>query len=150
MKTANKYKINFDYYDLEDKLSVESVWAIKEDNYYRIQNIPFFIPNIAFGDLISVEIDENELYFDEIIETSENSTLQVIFFDEKDVKTITTKLQSFNCGWEGSHLSRYISINVPKNENYFELKEYLTQLTNSKIIEFKEACLSNKHKLDIS
>ena len=63
-------KIKFVYYDLEDNLAVESVWALREGNYFRIKNIPFFAPNISYDDLISVEEDEEELFFEDIIETS--------------------------------------------------------------------------------
>lgn len=57
----NSIKVNFVYYNLEDKLEIESVWAEKEKEFYRVKNIPFFIPNVAYDDLISVENDEGEL-----------------------------------------------------------------------------------------
>lgn len=77
-------KINFVYYDLDEELATESVWAEKENNYYRIKNIPFFAPNISYDDLISVEEDEEELFFEDIIETSGNSTLQIIIYNKND------------------------------------------------------------------
>ena len=98
---GNKVKVNFVYYDLEEELATESVWAEKENNYYRIKNIPFFAPNISYDDLISVEEDEDELFFDEIIKTSGNSTLQIIIYDKKNIDDITKIIESFNCGWEG-------------------------------------------------
>lgn len=77
MEENTKNKVKFVYYDLEGNLAVESVWAAKEGNGYRIKNIPFFAPNIAYDDMISVEDDNGELFFDDIIiEESGNSTLQ--------------------------------------------------------------------------
>ena len=76
----DKVKVNFVYCDLDEELATESVWVEKENNYYRIKNIPFFAPNISYDDLISVEEDENELFFDEIIKASGNSTIQIIIF----------------------------------------------------------------------
>ena len=82
MKKDNNIKVNFYYYDLEGQLVIESVWANKEKNYYRIKNIPFFAPSIAYDDLISVEKDGNELFFDNIIKPSGNSTIQIVFFNK--------------------------------------------------------------------
>ncbi len=80
---SDKVKVNFVYYDLDEELATESVWAEKENKYYRIKNIPSFAPNISYDDLISVEEDEDELFFDEIIKTSGNSTVQIIIYDKK-------------------------------------------------------------------
>ena len=75
MKEEINDKVMFDYYDLEGNLAVESVWAAKEGNGYRIKNSPLFAPNIAYDDIISVEDDNGELFFDDIIEESGNSTV---------------------------------------------------------------------------
>ena len=68
------------YHDLEGKLAIESIWAEKEGQYYRVKNIPFFAPNVAYNDLISVEADHDELFFDHLIKPSGHSTIQIIFF----------------------------------------------------------------------
>ncbi|KQO32741.1 hypothetical protein ASF10_19990 [Flavobacterium sp. Leaf82] len=96
MKEEIKDKIKFDYYDLEGKLSVESVWTSKEENDYRIKNIPFFIPNVAYDYIISVEEEDGELFFDDIVMESGNSTLQVIIYNENDIEEITKKMILFN------------------------------------------------------
>jgi len=136
-------KVMFDYYDLEGNLAVESVWAAKEGNGYRIKNIPFFAPNIAYDDIISVEDDNGELFFDDIIEESGNSTLQIIIFNENDFAEVTKKIESFKCGWEGSHLKGYISVNVPKEINYLPVKSFLGNELENKKLDFKEACMAH-------
>lgn len=136
-------KVKFIYYDLEDNLAVESVWALKEGNYFRIKNIPFFAPNIAFDDLVSVENDEGELFFDDIIEESGNSTLQLIIFNEKDINEVTKKIESFYCGWEGSHLKGYLSVNIPKDIDYTPIKAFLDEQAEKGLLDYKEACLSH-------
>lgn len=138
----DKVKVNFVYCDLDEELATESVWVEKENNYYRIKNIPFFAPNISYDDLISVEEDENELFFDEILKASGNSTIQIIIYDKKNILEITKKIESFNCGWEGSHLEGYISVNVPKAVNYIKVKEYLDEMLDIKKLDYKEACLA--------
>ena len=137
-------KIKINYRDLEGNISVESVWASKEGDYYRIKNIPFFAPNLAYDDLIDVEEDEGELYFEDIIEESGNSTIQLIIFDENNISLVTQTLDSFKCGWEGSYLKSYFSVNVPKEVDYKLIREYLQYGREQKIFDYQEACLAHK------
>jgi hypothetical protein len=143
MKEVINDKVMFDYYDLEGKLAVESVWAAKEGNGYRIKNIPFFAPNIAYDDIISVEDDNGELFFDDIIKESGNSTIQVIIYNENDFEEVTKKIESFKCGWEGSYLKGYISVNIPKEINYLPVKAFLVSESENKKLDYKEACLAH-------
>ena len=50
----------------------------RTDQYF-VRSIPFFAPNLAFDDLIQVEIDDETLYFNDLIKPSNNSTLRVVF-----------------------------------------------------------------------
>lgn len=50
----------------------------KTDQYF-VRSIPFFAPNLAFYDLIHVEIENKILYFDDLIRPSNNSTLRIVF-----------------------------------------------------------------------
>ena len=150
MKKEIDCKVCFYYHDLEGNVAIESVWASKENDFYRIKNIPFFAPNIAYDDLISVENEDGELSFDELIETSENSTIQIIIFNEIDINIITNEISKYNCGWEGSHLTGYIYVNVPKDINYKKFRQYLSKQSKNKKLGFKEACLSDKHNDEIN
>lgn len=145
-ETRNKegdYKIKLVYYDLEGNLSTEGVWAAKEGGYYRIKNAPFFAPNLAYNDLISVEDDEGELFFDSLIEPSGHTNLQIIFFKPEFVDQVTNDLNKFNCDWEGSHVKEYISVDVPNTVEYSIVRNYLNQKFEEEILDFKEACLAH-------
>ena len=124
---------------------VESVWATKEGDYYRINNIPFLAPNIALNDLISAEEDEGALYFDKLIKASGDSTIQMIIFNENDVMAIGKDLEDFGCTWEGSHLKTLISIDVPKEISYHKVKAYLDKGEKENRWSYKEACLSHQY-----
>jgi hypothetical protein len=138
------YKIKLVYHDLGGNLATEGVLASKEGKYYRVKNIPFFAPNLAYNDLISVENDEGELFFDSLIEASGHTTLQIIFFKQEFVDQVTEDLVQFNCDWEGSHVKEYISVDVPKTVNYSDVRKYLNQKFEEGILDFTEACLAHK------
>jgi hypothetical protein len=139
----DKVKVNFVYYDLDEELTTESVWTSREGDCYRIKNIPFFAPNIAYDDLITVEDDDGELFFDDLVEESGNTTLQIIIFNESDIDEVIKKIENFDCGWEGSHLKGYISVNVPKEIQYLPIKKFLEEESRKGKLDYKEACLAH-------
>ncbi len=142
-------KIKLTYYDLEDNIAVESVWATKEREYYRIKNAPFYAPNLAYDDLISAEKDDDELHFDELIKASGNSTVQIIIYDKDGIDDTTKKIEQLNCNWEGSNLETYISVDVPHNINYNLVRKFLIDGRQTGKFDFQEACLSEEHNLNI-
>lgn len=124
----------------------ETVWASKFGENFIIDNIPFVAPHIALGDIVRAEVDGNDLYFDELVEESGHSTIQMVIFDPKNVYAIGKELEQLGCTWEGSHLKTLISIDVPKEINYAILKTYLESGLVAEKWTYKEACLSGVHR----
>ncbi|EQB91796.1 DUF4265 domain-containing protein [Elizabethkingia anophelis] len=140
-------KVILTYYDIDGNIAVETLWAeFKEDIKYQIKNIPFFASSLAFDDIITVEEENGDLHFHEIINASEHSTLQIVFFNEKEISRVIKDIELLNCSWEGMYSQKLLAVDVPPNVNYSIVKEYLTmQLNNNNIIDFKESCLSETH-----
>ncbi|RSC80276.1 DUF4265 domain-containing protein [Acinetobacter haemolyticus] len=139
-------KIIVDYLDKNGSLSREIVWGKKfENDKYYIKNIPFFAPNISFDDLIEVDNEEGSLYFNDLVEPSNNSTLRIIFFedDSKSIYELLRKIESYLAEWEGLENKPYYAINVPKNVNYKVLKNFLDEY--EVFFDYEESCLSEKH-----
>lgn len=139
-------RIKFVYSGLEGAIETESMWAEKIGNYYKILNVAFFAPNIAYGDIVNVEDAYGILYFDELIEESGHSTIQMIIFDKANQSMIENEISELGCDWEGSHIKNYISIDVPPEVSYVRFKEYLMKGQTENRWDFKEACLSQIHK----
>lgn len=136
-------KIKICYYDVENNVAVESLWATKEGEFYRIKNIPFFAPNLSYDDLVKVELDDNELYFDELVQASGHSTLQIIFFDDDFISIVKSHLTELGCSWEGSHKEKYISVDIPSSVDYKPVKTFLEGLESQSKLSYKEACLAH-------
>jgi hypothetical protein len=139
----SRHKVLLTYKDDDGNFQIESVWATMKGNYYEINNIPFFASNIALGDLISVEHDDGALYFDELIEPSGHSAIQIVFFDEKYMKQAERELEVFGCTWEGSHIKTLIAVDVPKNISYSIVKGYLDKGEKESKWSYKESCLAH-------
>lgn len=136
-------KILFTFKNEDGNFQVESVWATKQGKYYKIDNIPFLVSNIALGDLVSVEEDENVLHFDELIEPSGHSTIQTIIFDVNELPKFCKNIENFGCTWEGGHIKSLIAIDVPKNVDYALLKSYLDKGEEQNLWSYREACLAH-------
>lgn len=142
----NNYKILIVYKGPDGSIDTESVWAEKRGDNYKILNVPFFAPNIAYGDIVQVENDNGTLYFDELIEESGHSTIQIIIFDKENQSQIENEIVGLGCDWEGSHIKNYISVDVPPTISYNVLKAYLSKAQSLKKLDYKEACLSQIHR----
>ena len=138
-------KIILTYKNEEGNLEEESLWGEKTGkDQYKIANIAFFAPNIAWEDIVQVEEDNGNLYFDKLLQASGNSTLQIIFFTH-DYGDILKELEKMGCQWEGLTNKTYISLNIPREISYRPIKEYLEKLRHKNILDYKEACLSHKN-----
>lgn len=146
----DKQKIVIDYLDKNNELSKELIWGemYKTDQYF-VRSIPFFAPNLAFDDLIQVEIENEILYFDDLIRPSNNSTLRIVFFnnDIKYIEKILTTLESYLCGWEGGGDGHYYAINIPEKVDYALIKKYLD--SKADFLDYEESCFSDKHSSDL-
>jgi hypothetical protein len=139
-------KVIITYYDVEQNIAEEILWIQKiNDSEYQIKNIPFFAPNLAFDDIISVEDDEGNFYFEDIIKTSEHSTIQIVMFDDEKIKEVIKDLEDLNCSWEGMNNQAILAVDVPSSINYRIIKEYLEEKLQKNVLDYKEACLSITH-----
>ncbi|HTG57483.1 MAG TPA: DUF4265 domain-containing protein [Niabella sp.] len=140
-------KIVLTFYDSEGDITEEKVWAEKmEENIYQLKNIPFFAPNVAFNDVVSVENENGILHFDAVVTTSEHSTIQIVFFNTDKIDNVIKQIEEFECAWEGMNDQRLIAVDVPPQINYTVVKRYLNLQLSNKVLDYKEACLSDTHK----
>jgi hypothetical protein len=144
-------KVILTYYDVNNDLAEETLWIEQlTDGQYQVKNIPFFAPNIAYNDIISIEEEEGCMYFDDIIKTSEHSTIQIVFFRKEAIEQTIKDIESLKCSWEGMHEQQIIAVDLPSDINYKKVKEYLNTQCDNGILDYKEACLSETHAKQIS
>jgi hypothetical protein len=125
------------------ELQSESLWCKLEKDGCIVDNIPFVARRVSLGDKIKVEYDEdeNKYYFDDFIEISGNTTLRVFFKDIDLINPTGKQLENLGCVWEGFLQRRMIAVNVPKNQDYLPVKEYLDKGENEGIWTYEESCL---------
>lgn len=148
----NFVKILFRFYsDVLEEETVETMWATivdKEKGLYKIDNIPFYAPLLASGDIVFAEYDADEemLTFRENIEYSGNSTIQVIVMDNsKEINAVRQIFIDMGCVTE-RFKDHYFSMEVPASLDYAPIKSKLDELENQEIIGYAEPCLADGHR----
>lgn len=139
------------YSNILEEMTVETMWAKvvnEEQGLYALDNIPFYLPVIASGDIIFAEYDSDErmLTYRETREYSGNSTIHFILMsDTADVESIGKSFEEFGCNWEGLN-DKYFAIDVPAPVNYDLVRTRLEELKRQDIIDYAESCLGEEHQ----
>lgn len=148
----NSVKILFRYHSsVLDEWTVETMWAEiidKEKGLYKLNNIPFYGPLVASDDIIFAEYDDDEqmLTYRETVQNSGNSIVTVVLMDQtSDVNSIRDIFKDLGCISESVN-DAYFSMEVPADNNYFPIKQKLTELEGKGTIGYAEPCLSGIHR----
>lgn len=136
-------KIIFTFHDVAGDYQIENLWASPTGTCYRIENIPFFTPGIAYGDIISVEEKEGELHYDTLIEPSGHSTIQMVFCNEEDILPAMKELESLGCLWAESCEKKRVAVDIPYDVSYAEVLNFLENGDEAHKWTYREACMNH-------
>lgn len=132
--------------------AIESMWATCEGEYYKVDNIPFFLKGIASGDIVEAMMEFEMLNYVRTVQHSGNSTIHVIFFKENDDvgnrEGILKKLVELGAEYERYNDS-LVAINIPAEVNILPMREILLTLEQSEALAFQESKLSVAHYIEI-
>ena len=130
----------------DSEIFTERVDAIKINEHYKLVHIPAFAHNLAYGDIVEVEYDDNEFHFNGLIEESGHSTIHIVVFNLDSKETLVSRLEQLDCGVNTHVADNYIVIDVPPNVFYEPIRGYLQQEEDQENISFRESCLSKIHQ----
>jgi len=151
MENAKQVKILIRYESpVLDKITVETLWATVIDNalgLYKLDNIPFYGPQLACGDIVFAEYDpaEEMLTYRHTVEYSGNSVVLVVLMDKvTDVELTRGEFKKLGCESESTG-TRYFAMEIPSELDYTPIKKVLTDYFKKGILDYSEPCLSDKH-----
>jgi Domain of unknown function (DUF4265) len=123
----------------------ESLWATPtEQNFYSIDNIPFFVRGISLGDIVSIKKKDNELFFEKVEQFSDHSVIRVIIFEESEVESLRQKLKELGCESEKSHIEGLITVDIPPQISFDDIVSYLKPGEDEEIWEYEEASIRHE------
>lgn len=137
-------KILFEYTDAAGEYALESAWAEPcETGTYRLDNILFYAPEYALGDVVAVEERSSEWYVTGLVAESGHSTVRVLFTDESAVGPTRLALQGMGCDSELSNLPILLAVDIPPSVLYAEIKQFLEVGVRANKWGYEEACLAH-------
>ncbi len=137
-----RLKLRFPFKNSAGGDETETLWVLQRDTGYEIDNIPFYVQELALGDVVSARPDESgALWYSELVHPSGHSTLQLWFAQEKEVEPVRTTLRQMGCASEVSDLHRLVAVDVPPEVPYDKVKAFLDQREEAGQLEYQEACL---------
>lgn len=136
-------KILFKYdSDVASHYEIESLWALPHEDGYQIDNIPFYVREIADGDIVTAQRGpDGELWYEKLAKPSGHSTIRLWFARAEDVQKTREELRALGCASELSELPRLVAVDVPPDVPYSAVRAKLEQGEREGLFEFEEACL---------
>jgi hypothetical protein len=132
-----------DGYPPED---AESVWAVPVEGGYQIDNVPFFVRDIALGDIVSAEPAHDGMleFTGEVIRRSGHSTYRVLLREQRegDPDTSIEELKSLGLGVE-MDLDCLLAVDVPPHVPLDKIRTYFFHKIDTGEWEVQEAYRTN-------
>ena len=110
-------KLIFDLEVTDDwpPVSAESLWLEDSETGYQVKNIPFFLEDIAYNDVIEVErLDETRGEISGHVSRSPNSTIWIFVRDRSIEEQLVSDLTDAAIRVEGIQTMAYYSLCLPE------------------------------------
>jgi hypothetical protein len=106
---------------------------------YRLNNIPFFVEGVSFGDVVEAKIRNGRACFVSLVEASLNSTLRAFCSNAQKKNEFKKWLEKNGCMWEFGFDGNYIVVNVPETVDLNTLEQFLADIEDDQF-EFEFSC----------
>ena len=147
MKEEKHIKVLFKHDAFEEE-NVEGAWTKQIGENFMLDNILFYAKEYSWGDIISAEEIDGELYAKDLIEESGHSTVRILLSKESLVKPVRAELEKLGCSSELSNYKKLVSVDIPKIVKYSIIRSYLDSGEQMEKWEYQEACLSSNHQAE--
>ena len=141
----NYVKICF-MHDAFEGSTIESAWAKKLENGYELDNILFYAKNYSWGDIISAEERDGELFVTGLIKEMGHSTVRVLVSEVDLVEPLRNALKDLGCSSELSNYEKLIAVDVPPEVSYSTIRVFLDKGEDEEKWQYQEACIAANHR----
>lgn len=120
----------------------EHLWArVVGDGLYFIDNTPFFIYDISFGDIVEAAEESGQLVYRRSVQRSPHSTLRVMLFRKERAAQLRQRLRELGCATELSHVPGLIAVDVPPEASLASVRSLLNSGEEAGDWEYEEAAI---------
>lgn len=116
------------------------------ENQYEILETPYFANGLARGDVVSVSLDDGQLWGNHLVRQSGHSTVRVALIVKAERQALQEGVEARGCAFFSGKLRSFYAVNVPPDVDYRPLFEFLSSGLVRKVWEFEESALAAKHE----
>jgi hypothetical protein len=131
--------------DRSEELNKESAWAIKVGDDFQLKNILFYAKNYSYDDIVSVKKDGDDYIVNSLVKEMGHSTVRVLVKNVSLIVELRKHLKNLGCDSEISNYEKLISIDIPPNINYKDVKLFLENGEYHGKWEYEEGCIASNH-----
>jgi Domain of unknown function (DUF4265) len=129
--------------DRQQGVDAENLWAvILTDGNLKIDNIPFYVYGVSYGDIVNAFVRGNCLVFRSVVRRGGHSTYRVLVADELGYESepfvhLWRQIESLGCAREVAK-RRWIAIDVPPSADADEVYKVLEYGEENGVWSFEE------------
>jgi hypothetical protein len=130
----------------------ERLWAKRiSQNQYQIENIPFYVKGLSFGDIVEAkEISEDVYEFIRIQKHSGHTTFRIFVSEdvsdkERVLQNILKDLNSLGAQTEGMEGSSLTAIDLPPTTDISKVGQYLNDKYKAGLLDYEEAAIPDNY-----
>jgi hypothetical protein len=132
-------------YKEDDDYKIEKVDIIKTGEYFQLKGVPAFASGVAYNDIISVEYENGQAFFNELIESSGHSVVHIAILNIENSTLFFANLISFGVHINYLNNNLYLVIDIPPSTFYKTFRAFLLEEIGLNNISVSEACISDIH-----
>lgn len=126
----------------------ERLWAVPlPGNVAKIDNVPVFVPNLAWGDLVQTEPREGEIWAVERLKWSGRCTIRVIPTGEGPFagsrQAVLDAFEPLGVGGEGIEQFGIVALDVPEDADLVPVVGLLRRGRDDGWWEYEEGCVGD-------
>ncbi len=131
-----KFLFALDVVDGWPPVGTEGVWCERVGDDYQLKNVPFFIPNIAFGDIFQAVPDpvNDHIFKFDIIEESGHSVIWLMNNIDLDLAEFVENIKALGCSYEVFSQYSLGAIDAPPTVDVDELNDAIDTFEGKGII----------------
>jgi len=130
--------------------ATESMWARSEGtNRFRLENIPFYVYGVSYGDLVTTVIEEGQHFFQGVSERGGHSTYRVFLTEEASEERFdeySSALRSLGCTYERA-TDYLIALDVPLEADIYKAYDALERGMSAEVWDFEEGHCGHRLKM---
>lgn len=125
---------------------LEAMTVLPHGDLFELEDTPFYVQDLAHGDLVEGRYEADELRFVRRIQPSGSSTIRVIVFEEARRREVCALIEATGCLIEVADIRTLLAVDVPPDVDWQGLVQVLEQLAEAGVLDWEASAVADQHR----